>query len=198
MRKPITSRRSVKSVSTLWHGYHHIIHIRHGRHLTERKFHYPLHCILGYSKIVARTALQALFLDLFLILLLKDYIIEQETMVACHIYFGYIVRSVYLRYHGSQISDSLSTTLHYFIRTSFVSHLVNDIMEDIDQRMLENFSVLILVIFCHCLIRYTKSTLTKGLQMLRTFLYLVKNVIIYSQILLFTLSIEFQFTIWKQ
>ena len=64
--------------------------------------------------------------------------------------------------------------------------------------MLEYLTVLLLVIFCHCFKRHTYGTVSIDLQMLRAFLCRVENVVVYSHVLLFALTVEFQFTMWKQ
>ena len=80
------------------------------------------------------------------------------------------------------------------VMTSLVYH----IMEDVYHRMLEYLTVLVLIVFSDGLEGYTNSAISVSLQMLRSFLCSIEDMIVYCHILLIALTIELQFIMWQQ
>ena len=127
----------------------------------------------------------------------KHDVIEEEAVVARHIYLRDVIRSMYLWNHGPKFVDGLTTGLGHLLGITIVSCLVYHIVEDIDQRVLENLTVLVLVIFSNRLKRYTDGSIPVSLQMVRPLFSGVQDMVIYSHVLLIALSVELQLIVWQ-
>ena len=77
----------------------------------------------------------------------KLNIIEEESMVACDIKFSDIIRGMDLGDHRGQFVDGFTTVLRHLLGIAIMTVLVNHVVEDIDQRMLEDLAILVQVIF---------------------------------------------------